>query len=235
MKRKTLTLTLVLLSCLALIGVGFASWIISPNKTETANGNFSVDIVEEKNLTTEAKWCDENGDIVEGKNSVIFGYKEFADGTTTNYNWLKNSNSEFQENLTLYLKVTVTDGKTAVDVDTSKVTVEVKEESGKYTTLATAQTDSDNEREAIVGALPNQKDGTIEIKDTLGTAGQATGVFYVIFTFSWGTAFAQQNPYQYYNAKPYDALTASQAKKLLGDLSTLNNCQFTATLVIPNN
>jgi len=34
MKRKTLTLTLVLLSCLALIGVGFASWIISANTTK---------------------------------------------------------------------------------------------------------------------------------------------------------------------------------------------------------
>lgn len=39
MKRKTLTLTLSILACLALIGVGFASWIISAGKTETVTGN----------------------------------------------------------------------------------------------------------------------------------------------------------------------------------------------------
>ena len=39
MKRKTLTLTLSILACLALIGVGFASWIISADTSATAQGS----------------------------------------------------------------------------------------------------------------------------------------------------------------------------------------------------
>lgn len=53
MKRKTLTLTLSILACLALIGVGFASWIISADTSTNAKGSFIVDTVTDNRLVVE--------------------------------------------------------------------------------------------------------------------------------------------------------------------------------------
>ena len=57
MKRKTLTLTLSILACLALIGVGFASWIISADATKNEKGNIIVDTVKDKSyVISAASW-----------------------------------------------------------------------------------------------------------------------------------------------------------------------------------
>ena len=56
MKRKTLTLTLSILACLALIGVGFASWIISANTSTKAEGSFIVDTVTDNRLEATGRW-----------------------------------------------------------------------------------------------------------------------------------------------------------------------------------
>ena len=57
MKRKTLTLTLSILACLALIGVGFASWIISADAIKEAEGNIIVDTVTDKSyVISAASW-----------------------------------------------------------------------------------------------------------------------------------------------------------------------------------
>lgn len=53
MKRKTLTLTLSILACLALIGVGFASWVISADTSTNATGSFIVDTVTDNRLVVE--------------------------------------------------------------------------------------------------------------------------------------------------------------------------------------
>ena len=69
MKRKTLTLTLSILACLALIGVGFASWVISAGKTETVTGNIVVDDVSDKRISLTYEW-------VGGNSSIIYGWDE---------------------------------------------------------------------------------------------------------------------------------------------------------------
>ena len=66
MKRKTLTLTLSILACLALIGVGFASWIIFANAVDKAEGNIIVDTVADKTYVVSGSWLD-------GKSSITFG------------------------------------------------------------------------------------------------------------------------------------------------------------------
>ena len=132
MKRKTLTLTLVLLSCLALIGVGFASWIISANTTKEVSGNISVDTVTDNRLTIETTWLG-------NKDSIVFGWKE---GTYAN-NWLKNTDSAYAENLSVTLVVTVTDAEGNATAAKS-VTASIKGDE-KYTTAETAN---------LVGSLP---------------------------------------------------------------------------------
>lgn len=103
MKRKTLTLTLSILACLALIGVGFASWIISANTSTTAQGSFIVDTVADKTYVVSGEW-------LENKSSIIFG----APATMNAQNpWLTNNSEGKTENLTVTYQLTVTygDGK----------------------------------------------------------------------------------------------------------------------------
>lgn len=45
MKRRTLTLMICLLSVLSLVSVGFASWIITANDTQEAEGNIQIETV----------------------------------------------------------------------------------------------------------------------------------------------------------------------------------------------
>ena len=69
MKRKTLTLTLSILACLALIGVGFASWIISADTSTTAQGSFIVDTVTDNRLEATGRWITITKDS--GENEVV--------------------------------------------------------------------------------------------------------------------------------------------------------------------
>lgn len=132
MKRKTLTLVLCLLSCLALIGVGFASWIITSNTEQNAEGNISVDTVTDNRLTVETSWLDE-------KNSIVFGWKE---GSYTN-SWLQNTDPTYKENLTVTLVVTVKNSEN-VAVDAQNITAKIIGDE-KYTTAQAAN---------LVGTLP---------------------------------------------------------------------------------
>lgn len=204
MKRKTLTLTLVLLSCLALIGVGFASWIISANTTEEVEGNISVDTVTDNRLTVTTAWLNE-------KNSVVFGWKE---GTYTN-NWLKNTDTNYAENLSVTLVVTVKDAKgNAKDAAaTNGVTATIQGDE-KYTTAKNAN---------LVGELPEAVVEKVE--------GQ-TGVYHVTFTFTWGSTFNGQNPLEYYNNQGYTDELATAAKTNLDSLSALKDSKFTITLTV---
>ena len=73
MKRKTLTLTLSILACLALIGVGFASWIISADTSTNATGSFIVDTVTDNRLVVEnGRWITINGTEVTSSLMVVF-------------------------------------------------------------------------------------------------------------------------------------------------------------------
>lgn len=203
MKRKTLTLTLVLLSCFALIGVGFASWIISADTTKEVEGNISVDTVTDNRLTVETAWLNE-------KSSVVFGWKE---GTYTN-NWLKNTETNYAENLSVTLVVTVKDAEgnakaAAADGVTAKI-----QGDAKYATAKTAN---------LVGELPTAVVTPVE--------GQ-TGVYHVTFTFTWGSTFNGQNPLEYYNNQTYTDQLATAAKTNLNSLAELKDSKFTITLTV---
>lgn len=204
MKRKTLTLTLVLLSCLALIGVGFASWVISTNTTKEVEGNISVDTVTDNRLTVETSWKDD-------KNSVVFGWKN---GTYTN-NWLKNTDANYAENLTVTLVVTVKDakGNPKDAATTNGVTATIKGDE-KYTTAETAN---------LVGSLPEAVVTKVEGE---------TGVYNVTFTFTWGSAFETKNPLEYYNSQSYTEELATEAETNLESLSALKDSKFTITLTV---
>ncbi len=103
MKRKTLTLAISVFALLAIISVGFASWVITrPLEADPVAGSIQVDEVTDLNISITTKWVDEQG--IETTNpKIIFGNKSGADATK---DWLYN-NSLGEQNLEVYLQVTV--------------------------------------------------------------------------------------------------------------------------------
>ena len=55
MKRRTLTIVVGLLLTLSLVGVGFASWVISAKDEETIIGNVEVQTVTDRRLDITVK------------------------------------------------------------------------------------------------------------------------------------------------------------------------------------
>lgn len=216
MKRKTLTLTLSILACLALIGVGFASWIISANTSTKAEGSFIVDTVSDKSYTVTGDWKDK-------KSEIIFSAPT---GDTTN-GWLTNDSAK-KENLTVTYQITVKYG------DETKATGIAN----KITALVTAPENA-NYTAAVNGKLI-----IAPTNATVEETGEGTGVYNITVTYQWGEHFANaeginQNPYVYYNAKqPSDVLIEGttyleDAKSSLKTLAAIESgVKFTLTINI---
>lgn len=216
MKRKTLTLTLSILACLALIGVGFASWIISANTSTKAEGSFIVDTVSDKSYTVTGDWKDK-------KSEIIFSAPT---GDTTN-GWLTNDSAK-KENLTVTYQITVKygDGTKATGI------------ANKITALVTAP------KNANYTAAVNGKLIIAPTNATVEETGEGTGVYNITVTYQWGEHFANaeginQNPYVYYNEKqPSDVLIEGttyleDAKSSLKTLAAIESgVKFTLTINI---
>lgn len=196
MKRKTLTLTLSILACLALIGVGFASWIISANTSTNAKGNIIVDTVTDKSyVISAASWKD-------GNSKISFGAPKEMNVTGA---WLTNDSTDKTENLTVTYQLTVTYAGTTPAtglVDSNKI-------------VATFGAPNDPKyNKAISDELIIAPESTI-ITET------SAGVYEITVTYKWGKHFANSadategvNPYTYYNGN------GRQANDIIGETST---------------
>lgn len=214
MKRKTLTLTLSILACLALIGVGFASWIISAEAKKEATGNIIVDTVADKTYVVSGEW-------LENKSSIIFGAPATMNASDP---WLTNDSKGKTENLTVTYQLTVKYG------DNTPATG-IKE---KITTLVTAP-----ESEKYTAAV----NGKLIIAPTNATvveAPEGNGKYNITVTYQWGEHFGKVNPYTYYNLKnATDKLNGSEttymqdAKTSLETLSEIEeSVQFTLNITV---
>lgn len=176
MKRKTLTLTLSILACLALIGVGFASWVISAEVSATpAEGSFIVDTVNDKSYKVEGAWLD-------SQSKITFG----APATMNESNpWLTNDSEGKTENLTVTYQLTVTygNGTKATGI------------ANKITAVVTAPADK-NYTAAVNGKLI-----IAPTNATVVEAPEGNGKYNITVTYQWGEHFGNVNPYKYYNAK----------------------------------
>lgn len=196
MKRKTLTLTLSILACLALIGVGFASWIISANTSTNAEGNIIVDTVRDKSyVISAASWKD-------GNSKISFGAPKEMKVTGA---WLTNDSTDKTENLTVTYQLTVT------YADTTPATGLV--DSNKIVATFGAPNDPKYNK-AISDELIIAPESTI-ITET------SAGVYEITVTYKWGKHFANSadategvNPYTYYNGN------GRQANDIIGETST---------------
>lgn len=215
MKRKTLTLTLSILACLALIGVGFASWVISAEVSATpAEGSFIVDTVNDKSYKVEGAWLD-------SQSKITFGAPATMNASNS---WLTNDSTDKKENLTVTYQLTVTYGDTKPATGIAN----------KITAVVTAP-ENENYTAAVNGKLI-----IAPTNATVEETGEGTGVYNITVTYQWGEHFGKFNPYKYYNLKnATDKLNGSEttymqdAKTSLETLSKIEaSVKFTLSITV---
>lgn len=211
MKRKTLTLTLSILACLALIGVGFASWIISADATKKAEGSFIVDTVTDNRLVATGRWITINGEEVTSDDNsakVSFGAPAKMDNTKA---WLTN------------------DGKGTVAKLTVVYELTVKTKGGEFVSNL-----ADNAITGTVSCANETYDPKYVALPTLTVTNKGNGIYYLQLDFNWGTDFGGKNPYDYYNAKTYTDELAQEAFDKLTAIEALNNITFIFDIQVAN-
>lgn len=195
MKRKTLTLTLSILACLALIGVGFASWIISADTSATAQGSFIVDTVTDKSYKVEGVWLGNQSKITFGAPTTM---------NNTEKTWLTNDSTDKKENLTVTYQLTVTYGDTTPATGIAN----------KITAVVTAP-ENENYTAAVNGKLI-----IAPTNATVEETGEGTGVYNITVTYQWGEHFGKVNPYTYYNEKTATGTLTDSTTTYMQDAKT---------------
>lgn len=186
MKRKTMTLVLCLLAALALVSVGFASWVISAEAKHTVEGSITVDAVVDKRLTVNHEFTG-TGDT---KDKFLFGKKSVT--PAPQYSWLQNA--ETQEKLSVEIKFTV-----VKDASYELGEGKLFEGTVSWTSdLFGKKYNNQDNQEFIRKITPDNTKLTFD-KDSSDPTGN-TFTATLTLTLDWGAAFSNTNPYQYYNA-----------------------------------
>ena len=202
MKRKTLTMVLCLLTCLSLVGVGFASWVISSGDTsDPIYGNIQVDTVTDHRFTLSSASITD---------SIIFDMQ--ADDSIKDP-WLTNNDAT--ENLSVSFDITVS-VKNALAENTEAAWAAAVTIAASYTAP-----DTQEYRDAVnAGAI---SEGLASVKFKSASDDKLSATYTVTVTFAWGEAFDADrttyysdsalslddddnradnlNPYTFYNVK----------------------------------
>ena len=215
MKRKIITMTLVILSVFALASVGFASWVITFNESKDQEGSIAVETVEDKThaITVLSSY---KGD---GEIELVDLDLNFCADTTAEVanSWLVASGTE---DMTATIYFTVTNASTAnvtVSLSIADVDSESFETANAYDSKALVVKPLSLSAEAVGSADSN-----------------GTQTYKVDITFTWGAAFEQKNPYEYYNDQAYTAELGAKAKAALKALEDLAAYKFKVTITTTN-
>lgn len=207
MKRRSLTLLVCLLACLALGSVGFAAWVITNDANAQDTGTIRVDVVKDARLSISAQ-------ITEGER-IIFGAKE-KDSAVLN-SWMKYEETDdegvkLNENLKAKIKIVIGNFDY---VDT--LTITLTEDTSAYYAQALAA--------EYVAALPVITKSAAELKaiadadpDDENKIENGTLTVYLDIVFKWGEAFGGKNPIDHYNGFAYSDVLANESIERLDDL-----------------
>lgn len=229
MKKRTITIAISLLACIALLGVGFASWIITNDAGDEANGNVQVDTVTNDSIEL----------LNASATDVVFGPISGQGG------WLSTAGTKTEQlTTTVTVKVSKADYYVnGTDGDTKLKGLKVK--------LAVVDKASDGFAAALAAGYVAAAPYTSETMFTFN-ASLAEGKFTAVedsedsnkmtltfqIAFAWGTKFNGTNPSAFYNTKTATdtsdeaSLTwAQHAEKHLGQLNTyLTGVTFKVTV-----
>ena len=180
MKRRTLTIVVGLLLTLSLVGVGFASWVITAGDTEEVTGNINVeDVVDQRLELSNVLIVSASADT----KSFVFGK-----GTKGTNSWLSADDVDAE-----VLSATLT-----FDLAYKSGTAIVLEGEGKNVSLSVAFDDAT--KTLLENAVTA---GYIEAVPTLTVTGSA-GSYSVSIAFEWGQLFNNENPFKWYNDHKVD-------------------------------
>lgn len=233
MKKRTISLMLGILAVMMLVGVGFATWVITKSVEVQKQGSINVEEVKEDQLQA----------------TVTFvGTDHFAftanNRTALATDWL-TSDSTDRENLSVTIKVVVTNAENEkVDshiVSTFSITEAAYNSMAGYLVAPAGGTTANGAYTVTLTELNAAPEGQEAI---------AAGIHYYTVSFAWGDNFKENgtgnalNPLDYFNGGTDDgndrlaesttaSTNAEAAKEVLNGLFTaLNNQQFTFTVKV---
>lgn len=187
MKKKAMIMAVASLGSMALIGTGFAGWVISANTETSAKGVITAYDVKDQRLTISGeKWTTEKS---AGSGSIIFGQPETKE--KFDKPWFTFTNDVEKEVLTNSFTFNVASGD-AKDTGNFKVTAEIVVED------ADANTAWQN---AITNNVVAKPDVAVGGTNGVYTLAETPTAVTIGLTFNWGSHFNSKNPYNFYNAK----------------------------------
>lgn len=232
MNKKPTILAVAALGSLALIGTGFAGWVIVANATSTASGNITAYEVTDNRLTATGKWA---GDRAADSGSIVFGKPKPADATAASP-WFKTKGEDMlEEKLSDTYTLSITsnnNGDTATVKVSAELTITEKDSTKPYKAALDNHWIADPTLTYSTTNLFQPK--SVEL--TL-VAGKATAEF--TFGFAWGSHFDGQNPFKYYNSKEAEDTIdgtgktyGNDAAEVMGALGKINETKFSIAFTI---
>ncbi len=227
MKRKTLTLAISVFALLAIISVGFASWVITrQDQSKPAEGSITVETINGK-----VNYLEEVTIATDDK--IHFGTPETMNKPNA---WLTASNAKPQD-LTATLKIVLTTNL----ADGEKIKLTVKADASDPTKKAAYERAiaTDPTSTNYIKAPVFKMGGTDVTELTSDNFSQNTSTqkyeAVVTIAFDWGTAFDGKNPYDYYNGKEFTPENVSAANTALSALAELDGIKYIVTVAFPGN
>lgn len=214
-KRKIITLASLFLCCLAIVGVGFAAWVITGEDTEETTGTITVDTVSDERFVIEVlnTYIKDSKEVVD--TTVVLGGPE----TTPADAWITHDGAK--EDLEAVIVVKVKN----YDKQNCEVTAAITDKT-KYESLVTAGYLADAPT-PVVALIGNDTD----------SEGVNYGIYSITITFDWGTSFNGENPVTYFNGlggsgdEVSSGVTVSdKAYEALNVITTAENLEFTLTV-----
>lgn len=195
MKKKAMIMAVASLGSMALIGTGFAGWVISANAEMKAEGVITAfDVADQRLVVTDGTWKNGDADAADAKaakGKIVFGKKDVTLGAEVTP-WFTFNEAGGAEQLTDIYTFTVasrdkndTAGKFTASFKTGGFAVTSAPDA--WTAATTAE---------LVG------DPKISFDKTEYNLNGTTGVAVTMtVTFKWGSHFGDLNPYEFYNKK----------------------------------
>ena len=206
MKKKAMIMAVASLGSMALIGTGFAGWVISANTTASADGLITAyDVVDHRLSVEGGKWTTANA----AKGNVVFGKGGTVSAEKPWFNFEGVSTEQLEDTFTFTVKTkdTKDTGTIKVACDNAKdFKVEAKKAdvTGDVWEASAAWTDAVNAglvTAPVITFAPENGEYTFN-----GTTGAITVSMNV--TFKWGEHFEidgkAKNPYEFYNTVSTD-------------------------------
>lgn len=197
MKGKYFVLLSSILASTTLASIGFATWIITVDSTQSVDGNkIYVDDITDNRIGIKYEWK-------EGDGSVKFGFKT---DDSISKPWLTNTNSTTKEKLSNTLNITIDNYDSLREGSALDIEFTVNDNTDGGWAKAVAA------KYVVAPTFPisvNKSDITSN-----------SGTYALTFDFAWGSAFGNTNPYSYFNSKEYSEDNVNEAKEKIGNLKT---------------